>query len=309
MPLNAKGRRSCHLSGVRVEATTMITGPLAGMMLADLGAEVVKVENPKRRDPFRTFRGRIIRRTFSPTTETRKASPSISAANRARKVLLRLIRRADVFIENFRPGVMERPRTRPRVLREGKSAPGLLRDHWFRVHRPLQGSSRLRCGRAGSRGKLVSFFHGRSGDHRAVDLRRSDRDVRLLWNSGGAGRTSADRARPLGRRQHAGSDDRVHAGPVSGSYHAREWLLSRSCGRGRRSPMRCAALTEAPVDTYVFAGKVLAGGAHRLPVRSTSGERSRFADRAGRVDNYLDLARELQKVAANRSARSLDGRA
>ena len=40
-----------------VEATTMITGPLAGMLLADLGAEVVKLENPNGGDPFRTFRG------------------------------------------------------------------------------------------------------------------------------------------------------------------------------------------------------------------------------------------------------------
>ena len=42
------------LSGVRViELTTMITGPLAGMLLADLGASVIKIENPDGGDPFR----------------------------------------------------------------------------------------------------------------------------------------------------------------------------------------------------------------------------------------------------------------
>ena len=45
------------LKGVRVvELGTMITAPLAGMMLADLGAEVIKVEPPLG-DPFRSFRG------------------------------------------------------------------------------------------------------------------------------------------------------------------------------------------------------------------------------------------------------------
>src|SRR5947208_17183507 len=46
------------LRGVRVlELGTMITAPLAGMMLADLGAEVIKIEHPQGGDPFRSFRG------------------------------------------------------------------------------------------------------------------------------------------------------------------------------------------------------------------------------------------------------------
>ena len=46
------------LDGVRViELTTMITGPLAGMLLADLGASIIKIENPEGGDPFRYFRG------------------------------------------------------------------------------------------------------------------------------------------------------------------------------------------------------------------------------------------------------------
>ena len=46
------------LDGVRViELTTMITGPLAGMLLADLGASIIKIENTKGGDPFRYFRG------------------------------------------------------------------------------------------------------------------------------------------------------------------------------------------------------------------------------------------------------------
>lgn len=46
------------LSGIRViEQGTFITGPNAGMLLADLGAEVIKVEQPGSGDPFRAFQG------------------------------------------------------------------------------------------------------------------------------------------------------------------------------------------------------------------------------------------------------------
>ena len=46
------------LSGIRViDMGTFITGPAAGMLLADMGAEVIKVENPDGGDPFRAFRG------------------------------------------------------------------------------------------------------------------------------------------------------------------------------------------------------------------------------------------------------------
>jgi crotonobetainyl-CoA:carnitine CoA-transferase CaiB-like acyl-CoA transferase len=71
------------LSGIKVvELTTMITGPLAGMMLADLGAEVVKIENPDGGDYFRSFRGGRTARNSAATTATSAASRSIFARNK-----------------------------------------------------------------------------------------------------------------------------------------------------------------------------------------------------------------------------------
>ena len=65
------------LSGIRVvEQGTFITGPCAGMMLADLGADVVKVESPTG-DPYRATRADNSRRTSRPTTATSAASRSI----------------------------------------------------------------------------------------------------------------------------------------------------------------------------------------------------------------------------------------
>ena len=58
-----------------VELGTMITAPLAGQMLADLGAEVIKVEHPQGGDPFRSFRGGL----YSPHFLAYKVQPDDTA--------------------------------------------------------------------------------------------------------------------------------------------------------------------------------------------------------------------------------------
>ncbi len=97
------------LDGVRViELTTMITGPLAGMMLADLGASVVKVENPEGGDPFRSFRGGRYSGHFLSYNRNKRSLTLDLRSARGKEILLDLVRGADVLIENFRPGVMDR---------------------------------------------------------------------------------------------------------------------------------------------------------------------------------------------------------
>ena len=102
------GRRPHPLSGVRVlETASYATGPFAGMMLADLGADVVKVEPPPRGDPFRSF-GLRHQGTSAFWWNLNRNKRSIlldlkSPADRAR--FLKLAGAADVLIENWRPGV------------------------------------------------------------------------------------------------------------------------------------------------------------------------------------------------------------
>ena len=97
------------LQGIRVlELTTMITGPLAGMMLADLGAEVVKVENPKGGDPFRSFQGGLYSPHFIVTNRNKRSLTLNLRAAEGRDAALKLAAQSDVLIENFRPGVMDR---------------------------------------------------------------------------------------------------------------------------------------------------------------------------------------------------------
>ena len=97
------------LSGVRViELTTMITGPLAGMLLADLGASVIKIENPDGGDPFRYFRGGRYGGHFIAYNRNKRGLTLDLRSPRGKEIFTTLIRDADVLIDNFRPGVMDR---------------------------------------------------------------------------------------------------------------------------------------------------------------------------------------------------------
>lgn len=91
-----------------VEMGTFITGPAAGMLLADMGATVIKIEQPETGDPFRAFKGGL----YSPHFQTyNRNKQSVTLDTRKPEDLAeldRLIATADVFIQNFRPGVAGR---------------------------------------------------------------------------------------------------------------------------------------------------------------------------------------------------------
>lgn len=115
------------LEGVKIlDITNYIAGPYASLLLADLGAEVIKIETPGKGDPFRSW-----------DKEPKDYSPSFCALNRNKKsvtldmkqpegkeVFLRLAKDTDVIVENLRPGVVERlgigydvvKQTNPRVI-------------------------------------------------------------------------------------------------------------------------------------------------------------------------------------------------
>jgi crotonobetainyl-CoA:carnitine CoA-transferase CaiB-like acyl-CoA transferase len=97
------------LKGARVvELGTMITAPLTGMMLADLGADVVKVERPDGGDPFRSFRGGLYSPHFIAFNRN-KRSVTLDLQTESGKASLRaLLREADVLLDNYRSGVMDR---------------------------------------------------------------------------------------------------------------------------------------------------------------------------------------------------------
>ncbi len=95
------------LAGVRVaEFSQMVMGPSCGMILADLGADVIKVE-PLKGDRTRHFKG--VASGFFGTYSRNKRSLAIDATTAAgQEVARRLIGTSDILIENFRPGLLAR---------------------------------------------------------------------------------------------------------------------------------------------------------------------------------------------------------
>src|SRR5689334_8632751 len=95
------------LGGVRVvEMTHMVMGPPCGMILAQLGAEVIKVEPPTG-DKTRTLGG--MGTAFFPLFNRGKRSVVLDLAKADdRDMMHRLLQTADVFLENFRDGQLEK---------------------------------------------------------------------------------------------------------------------------------------------------------------------------------------------------------
>lgn len=96
------------LSGIRVvEQGTFITGPCAGMMLADLGADVIKIESPTG-DPYRSYQGGQFSPHFQAYNRSKRSVALDLNSIDDRAVFDGLVRNADVYIQNFRPGTAER---------------------------------------------------------------------------------------------------------------------------------------------------------------------------------------------------------
>jgi CoA:oxalate CoA-transferase len=109
------------LQGVRVlDMTWALAGPFCTMLLSDLGAEVIKVENPDGGDPSRK-NFPFVKGVSSYFLSVNRGKKSITVNLRhpkGKEIILGLARKSDVLVENFRPGVMDRLGLGYAVLRE-----------------------------------------------------------------------------------------------------------------------------------------------------------------------------------------------
>ncbi|MDQ6791697.1 MAG: CoA transferase [Candidatus Dormibacteraeota bacterium] len=109
-------RRDGPLAGyVVVDLTRALAGPHAGMMLGDLGSRVIKVETPGSGDDSRGWGPPFVgsedarESTYFLSCNRNKESIAVDLkSDEGRDLLTRLVRRADVLLENFRPGVLDR---------------------------------------------------------------------------------------------------------------------------------------------------------------------------------------------------------
>ena len=115
----------CPLDGIRVlDLTRVVAGNMLSVVLGDFGAEVIKVEAPRKGDTLREWREDGIPVYWKVYGRNKKSISLDTRLPRGKEILERLVTRSQVLIENFRPGVLERLGFAPERLLELN--PGLV---------------------------------------------------------------------------------------------------------------------------------------------------------------------------------------
>src|SRR5512139_3094747 len=92
-----------------IECATFVTGPYATALLADLGARVIKIESSPDGDPYRYFApDRAFSFNFAHLNRNKESLVLDLKAPQGKEICLELLKNADVFVENFRPGTADR---------------------------------------------------------------------------------------------------------------------------------------------------------------------------------------------------------
>ena len=231
-----------------VELGQLLAGPFCGQLLGDFGAEVIKVEDPVNGDPMRQW-GRekpygqslwwpvVARNKMSVTADLRTA--------RGQDLVRRMVAEADVLIENFRPGTLERWGLAPETLWE--TNPGLVvtRVTGFGQTGPYAARAGLRLDRRGDgRDPLRHRRPGpAAGPRRDLPRRLAGGDLRLPRHPGRAAPARAHRSRPGRRLRHLrgrARPDGVAACPSG------RWPATSASGPARRCPTSRRATSTRP---------------------------------------------------------------
>jgi crotonobetainyl-CoA:carnitine CoA-transferase CaiB-like acyl-CoA transferase len=108
---------TCPLDGVRVlDLSRLVAGNILTHVLADLGAEVIKVEKPGRGDDLRNWKTRGVALWWQVYARNKKSLCLDLRREAGRELLLRLVESAAVLVENYRPGTLEDMGLGPDVL-------------------------------------------------------------------------------------------------------------------------------------------------------------------------------------------------
>jgi crotonobetainyl-CoA:carnitine CoA-transferase CaiB-like acyl-CoA transferase len=215
------------LSGIRIiDLTAMLSGPYATMILADQGADVIKVEPP---DGDHTRKAGNRRHGFSASflnLNRNKRSIALDLKSpKARDIVLRLAAGADAFVQNFRPGVAERlglgeadvRAARPDIVYTsisgfGERGPWSAKPAYDPVVQALSGLTTVQAGSDAERPRLVRtvlpdkmtaitasqaitaalLARARTGEGQHVRLSMLDAVVAFLWGSDMGAQTFVD---------------------------------------------------------------------------------------------------------------------
>ena len=203
--MNARPRTKLPLAGIRViDFTQVMMGPVCTQMLGDYGADVIKIERAGRGRPVAQLASR--RSGRASTTRSSAASTATSAAialdlrdaGDKAAVLKALIADADVVVNNFRAGVMERMGLGYEALREAQPAHHLRRRHRLRPDRALRAQGRPGRAGAGDDRRDGAPLRRRACRSRSIRRRFADYSAGMHLVQGDPARAAAARAH--GRR-------------------------------------------------------------------------------------------------------------
>ncbi|ORA77213.1 CoA transferase [Mycobacterium malmoense] len=318
MPNSPNGKPAKPLDGFRVlDFTQNVAGPLAGQVMADLGAEVIKVEAPggeaarqitavlPGRPPLATY--------FLPNNRGKKSVTVDLTTEEGKRQILRLADTADVVLEGFRPGVMERMglgpddlRSRnPRLIYARLSAYGGNGPHGSRPGVDL----------------MVAAEAGMTTGMPTPDGKPQIIPFQLVDNASGHVLAEAVLAALLNRERHGVADTvRVAMYDVAVGLQANQLTmhLNRSGGdrpkpdaapKGKRR--KGVGFATQPSDAFKAADGYLVISAYvpkhwaklcEIIGRPDLLEDERFVDQRARALNYPELTEELESALAAKTA-------
>ena len=307
------------LSGITViDLTRVLAGPYCTMLLRDLGAEVIKVEPPQG-DEARGFGPFLAEQ--APLAEGEEGGgrgesayfTSLNCGKRSvvldlkqdagRAALAGLIRRADVLVENFRPGTLARLGFPPDRLTALNCAPGVRRHQRIRRHRPGRAAARVR--------------HDHPGIVRTdVDHRHRTGAGRRRRGGSGVGTSIADIVSglyaavgivaALAQRAHSGRGAMLDLGMLDATVSVLENAVARYQVTGTvPAPLGTRHPSITPFEAYATADQeiVIAAGNDRLFAalcavvgRDDLPADRRFGSNAARNEHVAALKRELESA-------------
>ena len=302
------------LDGFRVlDFTQNVAGPLAGQVLADLGAEVIKVEAPggeaarhitsvlPGRPPLATY--------FLPNNRGKKSVAVDLTTEPGKQQVLRLADTADVILEGFRPGVMEKLGLGPNDLQSRNPKLIYARVSAFGGNGPHSDRPGVDL--------MVAAEAGMTSGMRTPDGKPQIIPFQLVDNASGHVLAQAVLAAVLNRERHGVADIvRVAMYDVAVSLQANQLTLhlNRPDSPPRTptaNPRKGVGFATQPSDAFRTADGYVVISAYipkhwellcRTIDRPDLLDDERFADQRSRAINYAELTEELESTLTTRPA-------
>jgi len=285
-----------------IECSTFVTGPYAARLLADLGARVIKIEPLPDGDPYRYFApDPFFSPNFAHLNRNKESLVLDLKAEKGREICLKLAKRADVFVENFRPGAAKRLALGYETLRSlnpglvycsisafGQTGPSADKPGFDTLGQAMSG--------------LLSVLTDLD-EPKVMGIALSDYTTGLAAGYGILGALLA--------RQRSGEGSKVETsllratlsfiGETAAAYLRTGQVPDRLARVKNAHAFAFLAKDKLPLVVHCSVPEKFWGAFLKAVNRKDLAEDQRFSTRDSRRKNYLDLERDLARTFATRT--------